>query len=71
MDIAGAPKLKTIIAWTAWPGLFALCLLITGYGFVLDKPVLFFNLSYFILAVSLYTLEQIMPHERDWNRNDG
>lgn len=63
--------LKMFLSWAAWPGLFVLCLLITGYGFVIEKPVLFFNLAYIFLAVSLYSLEQFMPHEKSWNKDDG
>jgi ornithine lipid hydroxylase len=59
------------MSWLAWPGLLMLCVGITGYGFTLDRPALFFNLAYAILAASLYTLEGVMPHERAWNQNDG
>jgi sterol desaturase/sphingolipid hydroxylase (fatty acid hydroxylase superfamily) len=45
--------------------------LITGYGFVVGSPALFFNLAYAFLALSLYALERTMPHERAWTRNDG
>ena len=33
--------------------------------------MLFFNLAYAFLIVSLYILEQKMPHERSWNEDDG
>lgn len=64
-------EIEKLISWIAWPGLFALCLLITGYGFEAGKPVLFFNLAYALLAVSLYGLERWMPFERSWNEDDG
>src|SRR5690606_37838666 len=32
---------------------------------------LFFNIAYLLLALCLFILEQIMPHERLWNENDG
>lgn len=64
-------RIKYILSWVAWPGLFALCLLITGYGFAAGKPVLFFNLAYAFLAVSLFALERWMPFERKWNNDDG
>lgn len=66
-----AEKVKYILSWAAWPGLFALCLLITGYGFEAGQPVLFFNLSYGFLALSLFALERFMPFERSWNDDDG
>src|SRR4029077_13438905 len=59
------------ISWLAWPGLVVLCLLITGLGFMLDRPALFFNLAYAFLALSLFALERTVPHERSWNENDG
>jgi sterol desaturase/sphingolipid hydroxylase (fatty acid hydroxylase superfamily) len=62
---------RHIISWTAWPVLFVSCLLITGYGFAIEKPIIFFNLAYAFLAISLYFLEQKMPHEPTWNRSDG
>jgi sterol desaturase/sphingolipid hydroxylase (fatty acid hydroxylase superfamily) len=59
------------VSWLAWPGLLALCLLITGFGFSIGKPMPFFNLAYAVLAVCLYALERAMPHEPAWNQNDG
>ena len=71
-SIATAPSaLRTAIAWTAWPGLLAICIAISAYGFAVDHPALFFNVAYAFLAVCLFTLEQTMPHERAWNENDG
>ncbi|MBI3703005.1 MAG: sterol desaturase family protein [Rhizobiales bacterium] len=63
--------LRTCVSWLAWPGLLALCLLITAGGFVLGRPTLFFNIAYAVLALCLFALERGMPHERSWNRNDG
>ncbi len=62
---------KTFLSWAAWPGLLTLCTLITAYGFGIGYPVVFFNIAYAFLAISLYYLEQTMPHERVWNENDG
>lgn len=63
--------MRYVLSWGAWPGLFLICMLITGYGFVLDKPVLFFNLAYLFLIISLFFLERLMPHEPVWNEDDG
>lgn len=60
-----------MLSWAGWPGLFAICLVITGYGFVTEQPVLFFNLAYLFLAVSLFVMERAMPHEPEWNEDDG
>ena len=59
------------ISWLAWPGILAISVLITTYGFSIGRPALFFNLAYVFLALSLYALECTMPHERVWNENDG
>lgn len=64
-------KIKYIISCAAWPGLLSLCLLVTGYGFSLGKPVLFFNLAYAFLALALFALERFMPFEKSWNDDDG
>jgi sterol desaturase/sphingolipid hydroxylase (fatty acid hydroxylase superfamily) len=60
-----------LISWLAWPCLLLICLAITGFGFAVDHPALFFNMAYAVLALSLYALEQTMPHEQVWNENDG
>ena len=61
----------TIFAWATWPGLLALCLAATAYGFQLGHPALAFNLIYFSLAVTLLLLERWRPHEVEWSRPDG
>ena len=63
--------LSWAISWAAWPGLLFICLAITGVGFVVGWPALFFNIAYAVLIVSLLALERTMPHERSWNRYDG
>jgi sterol desaturase/sphingolipid hydroxylase (fatty acid hydroxylase superfamily) len=64
-------KIRYTLSWSAWPGLFAICLMITAYGFQAGNPVAYFNLAYLFLAVSLYTLECKMPHEQSWRMPDG
>ncbi|MCB1563549.1 MAG: sterol desaturase family protein [Alphaproteobacteria bacterium] len=44
---------------------------VAAYGFALDHPVLYFNLAYLFLIVSLYFLERFMPHEAQWLQPDG
>ena len=62
---------RTLISWIAWPTLLGLCLLLTGFGFTVDAPVIFFNLAFISLFVMLYLLECAMPHENSWNNRDG
>jgi sterol desaturase/sphingolipid hydroxylase (fatty acid hydroxylase superfamily) len=70
-DLPAPSFFRTAVAWLAWPGLLALCLAITGYGFVTGRPAVFFNVAYAVLAVSLFALERTMPHEPSWNEGDG
>lgn len=64
-------KIQYILSWISWPGLLITCLAITGVGFAYDLPILAFNVAYVVLIVSLYSLEQFMPHEEVWNESDG
>ena len=63
--------LRLFLSWTAWPGLLILCLSITAYGFSVGHPLIFFNVAYLILAVTLLFLERWMPHEPLWLPPDG
>jgi sterol desaturase/sphingolipid hydroxylase (fatty acid hydroxylase superfamily) len=63
--------IRRFLSWTAWPGLFALCVAITAAGFAAGHPVLYFNLAYLLLIVCLLLMERAMPHEPSWNEDDG
>ncbi|MBX2834698.1 MAG: sterol desaturase family protein [Micavibrio sp.] len=62
---------KNLLSWVLWPGLFALCMAITAYGFSHGHPVLYFNIAYVFLIAALWRLELWMPHEREWLKPDG
>lgn len=62
---------KYWLSWVLWPALFIICMAIAGYGFANEQPVLFFNVAYVFLIVSLFFLEKWMPHEREWLEPDG
>jgi sterol desaturase/sphingolipid hydroxylase (fatty acid hydroxylase superfamily) len=62
---------KYALSYLTWPGLFAICMAITAYGFSHDMPVIFFNIAYLFLIISLFFLERWMPHEPLWHKNDG
>lgn len=61
----------TYLRFFVWPSLFAICLTITSIGFVYEAPVLYFNLAYAFLAITLFVLEKIIPFEKSWNKDDG
>ncbi len=48
-----------------------ICMSVTAYGFIAGYPMIFFNISYIFLAVSLFFLERYFPHENAWLENDG
>ncbi|MCB9983543.1 MAG: sterol desaturase family protein [Rhodospirillales bacterium] len=64
-------QFKYLLSWVLWPGLFGLCMVIAGYGFSHDAPVLYFNMAYVFLILSLFFLEKWMPYEREWLKPDG
>ena len=63
--------MKYALSWITWPFLFISCMLITYYGFIVEHPVIYFNIAYAYLIIALLFLENYMPHEKDWNRDDG
>lgn len=72
-DITGHEfhPLKYALSWVLWPALFTICMVITAYGFAVDHSIIYFNIAYVFLIVSLFLLERWMPHEREWLNPDG
>lgn len=64
-------RLKELVSFIAWPGLMVLCMSTMAYGFAHGHPVLYFNVAYVVLIVTLIFLERWMPHEREWTKPDG
>ena len=64
-------RAKYIISWLTWPMLMIVCIAITQVGFAQGSVLLYFNLAYFLLAISLFFLERTMPHELSWRDPDG
>ncbi len=63
--------IKSILRWGSWPFLFGCCLALFAYGMHIGQPILYFNLAYVFLALTLFFLERFMPHEREWLGADG
>lgn len=63
--------LYSILSFSFWPLLMCVCMSITAYGFANEKPMLFFNIAYVFLIVSLFFLERKFPHEKTWQKSDG
>ncbi len=64
-------RFKYILSWITWPALFAVCMALTAYGFMIGRQVLFFNFAYIFLMIALFLLEKYMPHEKEWIKPDG
>ncbi len=64
-------QIRHLISCIAWPGLLVLCMAIMVHGFTHGHPVLYFNVAYVVLIVTLFFLERWMPHEREWTKPDG
>src|SRR5262249_42878320 len=64
-------KIKYLISCIAWPGLMVLCMTLMAFGFMDGRPVLYFNVAYVILIITLFFLERWMPHEQEWTKPDG
>lgn len=70
-QIQSSTGFKYYLSWITWPGLFAICIAIAAYGFSHDHPIIYFNIAYIFLILSLFFLERWMPHEREWHFSDG
>lgn len=64
-------RTRYALSWVLWPLLLVGCLGLTGYGFSLGWPILYFNIAYVSLMIALFWAERVMPHEPLWNNNDG
>ncbi len=75
-SLSGAKKtdmirLGTLLDYTLWPGLLGASCLGLGVGIAHGRGPLAFNLAYLGLALALYCLERIRPHETEWLKSDG
>lgn len=66
--------MRILLSYLWWPLLMAGA--IAGNAFAIQQDgtierIVWFNVSYFGLGLSLFVLERLMPYEPDWNRNDG
>ncbi len=64
-------RILYLVSYLLWPGLVAGCLAVTAYGAAQGHMMLYFNIAYLCLIVSLYFLERAMPHEKTWMASDG
>jgi len=63
--------LDTLLDYSLWPLLFGGAVAGMAYGMSVGHGPLAFNITYLILAASLFILERVRPHEEDWHESDG
>ena len=62
---------RVALSAALWPLLMGACLYQTWRGIEAGHPALYINLTYLGLAIALFALERLLPHERKWLGNDG
>ncbi len=67
---ARGPVMRAV-TFLLWPGILAGCVYVTGLGIEAGHAALYFNVIYVCLALTLFALERVLPHERAWLANDG
>lgn len=65
------PILRTLVDYLIWPLILVAALIPTGWGIAHGHGPLAFNITYLCLAVLLYVLERVRPHEEAWLESDG
>lgn len=62
---------NTLLDYLIWPAILAFGLVGVGIGVHYGHVPLAFNITYLIVAVSIFFLERWRPHEDYWLENDG
>lgn len=62
---------RVFVSYISWPLILLVCVVATAFAFQSGHPLIGFNAIYACLAVALFWLERLMPHERQWQENDG
>ena len=62
---------STLLDYTLWPAIFGGALAITYVGLSQGYQITGFLIAYFCVALSLFILERVRPHEKVWHENDG
>ncbi len=62
---------RVVLSVLLWPAILSVCLYLTWRGTEAGHSAIYFNVTYLGLAIFLFALERLMPHERLWLGNDG
>jgi sterol desaturase/sphingolipid hydroxylase (fatty acid hydroxylase superfamily) len=68
--VSCAGWLRTALSYLLWPLLYGIGLAGTAAAFANDHPLLWFNIVYLLVALSVGILERLMPYEKSWLEND-
>lgn len=69
--MAAMSFLDRCLDYLLWPLLFAGALAPMAVGMAHGRGTLAFNVTYLTLAVILFVLERVRPHEKAWLKSDG
>ncbi|MEO5626029.1 MAG: sterol desaturase family protein [Dokdonella sp.] len=64
-------RLPTLLSWLLWPTIYGAGLLGVHEALTSAHPLLWFNVVYASVALSIGILERLMPHEVRWLKADG
>lgn len=63
--------MRRALSYILWPLLSSAALTSVYLAMRADYDVIGFNITYIVLALTIAVLERLMPHERQWLKNDG
>lgn len=63
--------MRRALSYILWPLLSSAALASVYLAMRNDYDVIGFNITYIVLALTIAVLERVMPHERQWLKNDG
>ncbi|MEO6688930.1 MAG: sterol desaturase family protein [Dokdonella sp.] len=64
-------RVPALLSWLLWPTIYAAGLLGVHEALTSAHPLLWFNVVYASVALSIGILERLMPHEVSWLEADG
>ena len=64
-------SLRHVLSYLWWPGLIVAAIIPTAVGYSMGHGQLAFNMTYICLAVVIFLLERLLPHEQAWLDHDN
>jgi sterol desaturase/sphingolipid hydroxylase (fatty acid hydroxylase superfamily) len=69
--VASGSLFRRLVSPVAWPAIFTACVAAIAWGISIGRGPQVFTITYVCLALTLFVLERVMPHEPVWLRDDG